>query len=348
MMTQYNFQTHLSCLRIVATLSVVWLHTCSTLVQNLDLFPMNEKQICFYNAAYQMMCWAVPVFYMITGALMLNPSKEITVKKCLTKYISRIVMAIFVFGTPFAALKLIMETGELGVSIIPLSLKAVLENDSLRHMWYLYSLLGIYLVLPLFRLFTANAKKNEIELVLISLFAIDFVLPYISNVTSLKIAFELPLKYPVFYLFMGYYLNKSEAITRKHKNIAMIFVVGFTILLWSLNYSYRNTDKLVSYYSPFTALLSISIFVIFKNLGLIDAVYKKHMKHINIIDRLCFGVYLMHPVLIQFTYRFLRITPLKYDIYPFITVAFAIVFAVLSSFGSWILSLIKPLKEHVL
>ncbi|MDE5862225.1 MAG: acyltransferase, partial [Ruminococcus sp.] len=144
-MTKKDFSINISVLRIIATLSVVWLHTCSTITDNPDLFIMNNMQKNFFNSGYQMMYWAVPVFFMISGALLLNPQKDIKVKDCIKKYSSRILLALIIFGIPFAMLKLIMETGSFNIRIIPQSIKAVAENNSLGHLWYLYTLLGLYM-----------------------------------------------------------------------------------------------------------------------------------------------------------------------------------------------------------
>ena len=67
--------------------------------------------MCFRNDGYQMMYWAVPVFFIITGVLLLNPSKSITATDCIWKYEKRIVLALLIFGIPFAILKLVMENG---------------------------------------------------------------------------------------------------------------------------------------------------------------------------------------------------------------------------------------------
>lgn len=62
-----GYQIWISILRITSTISVVFLHTCSTIAQNPDVFKMNDFQLRFYCASYQMMNWAVPVFLCLQG-----------------------------------------------------------------------------------------------------------------------------------------------------------------------------------------------------------------------------------------------------------------------------------------
>jgi surface polysaccharide O-acyltransferase-like enzyme len=46
--------------------------------------------------------WNVPMFMMVSGVLFLDPEKNISIKILLTKYVLRLLLALFVFGVPFA------------------------------------------------------------------------------------------------------------------------------------------------------------------------------------------------------------------------------------------------------
>ena len=340
-LTRGGYQTGLSLLRVVATVCVIWLHTCSTLAENADLFHLGESQLRFFSAAYQMMYWAVPCFFMITGALLLNPEKTITANDCVWKYGRRIALVLFLFGIPFAMLKIVMETGNVNVSILPLAVKAVLEKQSLSHLWYLYELIGIYLILPMLRWFVAKADNNEVKMLIVALVIMDFVIPLINAAIEWDIGFDIPLKYPVLYVLLGWLLNKSDL--KKYTSLCFAVAVLAVISIWVLNYVIDDTTAWTSYNSPLILILSISLFAIFKNLE----IQKKEM--LWKIDRLCFAVYLVHPVLIQFTYRFLKITPAREtQMYLLATIGYFAVFVIGSFVGSWILNMIKPLRRYVL
>ena len=338
-----GYQSHLSLLRIVATVSIVWLHTCSTLAKNPDVFIMSDRQHRFLSAGYQMMQWAVPVFFMITGALLLDPRKKISVHDCWKKYLARILLALVIFGIPFAMLRLVMETGDISVRLIPLSIKAVLENQSLSHLWYLYTLIGIYLALPVLRSFAKRAYKAELQTVFIALIIIDFVVPTVNAVTGLKIAFNMPLSYPLFYLLAGYYLNKLE--TKRYEKMAGICVAVILAGIWILNYKFADAADLTHYNSPLIAALAVAVFIASKRLKVSDEQRERIWK----IDRMCFGVYLIHPVFIQFFYRFLKITPMKAGAgYALAGLGLWVAFTFAAFAGSYVLGLIKPLKKYVL
>ncbi len=60
----------------MATLAVVFLHTNSALSSNAIQFGLTEDQIKSSTIYYLCMTWSVPIFVMITGALLLNPDKK--------------------------------------------------------------------------------------------------------------------------------------------------------------------------------------------------------------------------------------------------------------------------------
>lgn len=107
------------------------------------------------------------------------------------------------------------------------------------------------------------------------------------------------------------------------------------------------SSVLASYDSPLTAVLAALIFVAFKNVDQ-DGITESKAAIIWKIDRLCFGVYLVHPVFIQFVYRVVKITPLDFSLYPLATLAFCLFFVVCSFIASWVMSLIKPLRKYIL
>ena len=101
-----NKKIYISFLRILSTLAVVFLHTNNTILNNNSYFHFSNGQKLVLSTNTVLMNWAVPVFLMITGELLLDRAKEITIKKCFNKYIRRIVLALFIFGVPFSLLEI--------------------------------------------------------------------------------------------------------------------------------------------------------------------------------------------------------------------------------------------------
>lgn len=272
---------------------------------------------------------------MITGALLLNPSKEITYKKCFL-YARRIFLALVIFGVCYSIVLMVGEGNK--PSIISAFLN-VYKGTSFGHLWYLYALIGIYLTLPIFRGFVSKASKEDIQILLVVLFIFDFAIS-ITNAAGIKSAFEVPITWPIFYLILGYYLNDVDRSLYRFRFLLFLICIPIIVLLALLNPVEGN--KWLTNDSPIVALMAMSVFMIFTDIDFHESrlMWK--------IDRLCFGVYLIHPLFIQLTYRVFKITPMNFGITWLGTICVYLFFIVASFLFSFVASLIKPLKKYVL
>lgn len=100
---------------------------------------------------------------------------------------------------------------------------------------------------------------------------------------------------------------------------------------WGVNVFEFKSEAWVQYDSPIIAVLAVSIF------GLFITRKWKNIRFLWTVDRLCFGAYLIHPLFIQFTYRFLKVTPINFSLYLIVTVLLALFFIGLSFAAPWIM-----------
>lgn len=199
-------QTWISCLRIVSTLAVIWLHTNGTIYGNQELFTLSDEQIKWFTVNYYIMKWSVPVFLMITGALLLRHDRKITMYECIFKYSRRQLFAELLFGTFYAAIIEVTNNG-IGPLIVTKSILGSITGNTSSHLWYCFLLIGIYLILPVLKLFIDKTDNREILYLLVVLFAFDFFIPFINIFLNKKIQFGIPFTYALFYLICGYYLT---------------------------------------------------------------------------------------------------------------------------------------------
>lgn len=69
--------------RIMATVAVVLLHTSSTITGNPDIFSYSSSQEKFFLIVAKLLRCAVPLFFMISGKLMLSGKRKLTYDKIL-------------------------------------------------------------------------------------------------------------------------------------------------------------------------------------------------------------------------------------------------------------------------
>ena len=91
--TKNNRVPQLSLMRCIACIGIVVLHTVFAASQYFA-DSITPTQNMFSRMVDNNMMWAVPVFLMVTGALQLDPGKELPLKKLFGRYLLRILIAL--------------------------------------------------------------------------------------------------------------------------------------------------------------------------------------------------------------------------------------------------------------
>ncbi len=297
-------------LRVFSMLFVVLIHCCITSITDFPEYSYNTiKGVCFYSIR-NIGHFAVPCFFMISGALLLNPKKEITHEKLFRKYILKYALSLLVFGSGFALLELLFDNRNFKAIYIPEAVVNVLQGKTWNHMWYMYALLGVMLVLPVLKLITQYFSSKQIRNFIIVSMVFLSVITYFEKLFSFDFAVDFPVSsvYCI-YMLMGYYISSNKFIEDKKIHILIIslciilFVTdGYLVMMKDADYDFA------AYYSPFVALFSCSVFSLFKQV----ANNESEGKGAKIKDRLSecsFGIYIIHMFWINIIYKFADINP---------------------------------------
>ena len=288
----------LSHIRAVSCMAVVVLHTFFA------CFGFVGSATASYKATVlirNLMFWAVPCFVMVTGALLLDPKREISYKKVFRKYIPRMVAALVLFSLVFLCVDLGFGFMKWSKDTIPSFLKSLLTGQGQwSHMWYLYTMIGLYLILPLLHAFVKNSDRKGVgALALIFLFFLS-VLPLLEDIFEIDVGIYLPV-YPL-YLLLGRVFGAEqgedggEVTTGKRKLglyilLVLVFIAGMSICtLLYLNKDITKLREMVTGYSfPLTVVGAVGVF------GLIHALGGKN-RVLSFIDKHAFGIYLIHMI----------------------------------------------------
>ena len=258
------------------------------------------------------MMWAVPCFVMVTGALLLNPEKEITYKKLYGKYILRIVLALAVFGVIFRCFDIVMNHEAWSVMGVLQGLGNVMIGKSWAHLWYLYLLIGIYLLLPFYRKIAAHSSTKEIWY-LLGIYALFLSILPLTGMVDVDLAFYIHTStiYP-FYLFLGWAISSGKLNISKSGG-AVLLLVGTLLLVTVVRYRYINgveeLAKLLNYSSVFVILQCMGLFALLKQDEDSDIKVSRGEKILLSIDRCSFGIYLIHMIFIRLVLRYWEVNP---------------------------------------
>lgn len=341
-------QHFIDVLRTAATCAVVLMHTVTGVTDNMDmsLYPAAQK---LFPVVRDLACWCVPVFIMISGYLFLQPERELTFGKMVTKYCRRIVLALFLFGVPYAWMELAVQEGGFRAGMLWQGVLRVLRWQSWSHMWYLYLILLLYLLTPAIRWVLRHSPGAVVAVLLAAMFLGGSILPFVRQWKGIFPTPSQEAEGELIYLF--YYLCGYLFACRKRYPKGMApFCVCAAALLASATavLRFEGFPVQMAYNYPFTVLFSLCLF----GAGIAWEQGKEGgaLKSAGFwagAGKLCFGVYLIHPIFINLAYKCFKVTPLSLFGGASLPLFFLGILA-LSVGGAWLLRKIPVLEKYVL
>lgn len=299
-------------IRAIACVGVVIFHTFKGAHA---VYPDMSDQVRFLCIAIvNNLRWCVPVFLMITGYLLLDPEKNITLSK-IGRYICRAAVVLAVFGTGFALMELVFNQKTVTLLMLPQAAMNMLTGKTWDHMWYLYTLIVLYCFLPLMRAAVCALKTPMLIFSCAVMAAVTSVLPTLE-------AFGLKLGFPtdmvsvyILYMLLGYMLkNRLIKISTKFAAAGLIISTLFLGDMAFLSELTENTvDKiLISHASAAVLIQSVCIFSLMIHIK--ESENKRMDRAVLSFANASFGVYILHPFFINLFYKALGFSPEKYGV----------------------------------
>lgn len=253
----------------------------------------------------------VPVFFMISGALLLPREEPLAV--VLKHRVARIAAVLLIFGTV------------LYIAYTPWSgsimewLKGVVTGNITYAYWYLYAYLGMLVMLPFLRKVAKWFGTQEFIFLLILHFlfcslwpVLDFFSYRLTGINlPLSVDFSIPLVQTkaFFYPLIGYYLDYVLQVENlKGKHIVLLSAAAFIGLFITCGITYmegaNNMDFSENFVDLFTWLTSIAVFV---NIKYLFVTKKRPLSRqcsslLTTVSSLTFGIYLLDPLLQHWIY----------------------------------------------
>lgn len=304
--TEKKHIAYLEVLRLVACILVVGVHVSAF---NLEQVPVESLNFKVMNGLDCLSILGVPLFVMISGALFLAPSYEITVKKFYTRKIPRIVFLYF-FWLLFYNVVNFLENGTVW-NFINVKKQIVLESllgKGMYHMWYLPMLAVLYLLTPFLKSFAADRKKCMLFCALgfgysiLLPTALKFEFPYRTIVESLYNQFDCSFfgGYVTYYVLghvLHEYVPKLSAQKKAALGLGGVIAMGIEIAVcnaWSVKTGIMSTIL----NTPFSVTAFIGAAAIF--LLLRDGVSGRKQEELSgRLAGLTLGIYLIHPLFLR-------------------------------------------------
>ncbi|MFV0417942.1 MAG: acyltransferase [Dysgonomonas sp.] len=290
-------------LRIITIFAVVVFHVCTN--RWFTAFENSPGEWHIINIFVSGLRWCVPVFFMLSGMIFLDPDYNVTIKKLYTKTIPRIFCALVFWSIAYRILSPITAYF---LDIKPLTggefhrvYQEIFLGTPWHHLWFLYPLLAMYILTPLLRIFTANAKKEHYIYFLILYFIFGSIIPTINARLQIHISFSISELFSYTgYFIAGYFFYKfdlSKVETRILYILGILALVGTYIISTATAMKYGGpATQFFDRTGPNTMLGAFFVFVLVKNLvnNSPKIMTFKNNKYITLLASCGLGIYLVH------------------------------------------------------
>jgi len=317
---------YLNVLRVMGITGVLVTHVFMTTCANWT--PVLQKsQLYFCTVLRNLWHWCVPVLVMISGVLFLNPEKDIPVSKLIAKYVLKIALALALLAIPAeVALQFLASGHQFNPRHIKTAILNILQGKTQTHFWFLYLIIGIYLITPFLRTFTRYTTRKNYEYLLVILFLFTSVIATIRKAALVDFGISIPISSVyVMYFLLGFYIHHYNVTLPPKIPVAVIFCFVLYTALAPLDKNLINPvlDNMLIISdndSPIIVLTASAIFISIRTKC-------ANFHYFDYLAPLCFVIYLVHPFFIYALYLLLDWTPLNYPLPLFLSVTVLAAFA---------------------
>lgn len=294
-------KNYISILNVLACIGVVILHTFET-------GYTSDANFVFEVLIRAIAYCAVPVFFMITGAILIDYRERYDTKTFFKKRLLKVIIPLIIWSIIYFIINFFKGK----FSINDLSFKFVFEYFFLVKtnpiFWFFVVIIGIYLAIPVISLIPQETRRKAFLYIIIITFVFNQFLP--DLLYHLNLNYNYDLKFPLTYsgwisfIFIGYYIDKYE-IVKKHRVIIYVLgIIGFlTMVVPTIFISYHKNESCSwfdEYYDAPCVLYSASVFLFFKSKINNNQIVTKIMPFFNFVAPTTLGIYVLHIAIRDF------------------------------------------------
>jgi surface polysaccharide O-acyltransferase-like enzyme len=254
--------------------------------------------------------WAVPLFIMISGGLLIKRAAYLNIGEFYKKRLRRLTL-------PLVAWPIIYYLWCIS-TIRPAGLfdffHAYVLGTPLGgyQLYFLFIIAGLYVIAPMLSAFVSVVQKRHVWIICITILATTTLSFHLSQFLRIPVSYNA---FTLFFPYVGYFLLGHLLINLKTRVPLKILFSGLmiittTIVISTLSYfSMQSTGKLpfYDYASLPVILLSISVFLFIQ--GISDSLSTMSDSIINVVKSLSYnslGIYLIHVIFLESAIQLLK------------------------------------------
>jgi len=303
-----NSDISVDLIRTVAIIMVIFLHATADLtVPQMDQFEIIRWTT---NDVYQSIGRiGIPLFVMLSGALLLQPDKHDTLASFFKKRWARIGLPWIFWGAAYFAWAFLVLHNPLTVNAVA---QGILTGPY-YNFWYFYMLLGLYLLTPVLRITLPKVNRATFKRYIGLWFFCAAVLPFAGALTTYSPFSNIQTSavwvgYLLFGL-AGYFILGIFLVNMKVKRSVLAILAALGIVLTAIGIyiiqspigGNREVFSFTVYFGPWTILAAVALFLFLNTIKIPTntASSSKLGKLINVISQNTLPVALFHLMVLE-------------------------------------------------
>lgn len=291
-------------LRIAAMAAVVVIHAVAPVVEARTT-ELGSATWWAANVLDAFTRWCVPVFIMVSGALLLDPAKRMTVRSFYLRRVHRVGVPLVVWIGCYLGFRELYNSDGLTAGQ---AAAQIASGSVFLHLYFLFILLGLYVVTPYLRVLTLHAPRRMMW----GFTAIMLGLGVTDQAIGTLVGQGQPNAVTRFLPYVGYFvagwLLRDLPPGRRQVMLAsagflvswVAIALGTGLVADAVGWN-RTAGYLYGFLSPPVVLMSVSAYVLLRALGsrLLREASEAAVRRVQSVAALTFGVYLVHPALLM-------------------------------------------------
>jgi surface polysaccharide O-acyltransferase-like enzyme len=298
-------------IRIVALFAVVLLHTAAVPATRYGEIPASWWWSANLYDSFVRPC--VPLFIMVSGAMLLDPGRPQPLAYFFRRRVSRIVVPLLGWSVLYAAWRIFGRGESMTVGQFGYHLLAGMADPVAIHLWFMYLIVSLYLVTPIFRIYVGHAShQSQLYFAALWLFATG-IRPLLHDHLGLTIGLSFePVTGFIGYFVLGWTLRSmlSEASRpRLALGAAAGFALGYVVTVFGTEWLSAEKGSLDEYFYSYVSLnvmlMSICGYLFLRECGVAWARRSgaRLSRSIEAVSALGLGAYLVHALLLEMLAR---------------------------------------------
>lgn len=256
---------------------------------------------------------SVPLFVMISGYLLL-PLKSST-SEFFRKRFTRVLYPFVVWCILYAFYFMFYRGDTIGQALLNIIHIPVNFGVDIGHLWYVYMLIGLYLVIPVISPWLNSCPKKELQWFLL-IWGLTTMLPYIHLAYPYVLGECFWNPTPTLYYFngfigylvLGFYIKKYGFLSIP--NAIVISVIGYAVTAWIFCFRIETSVMVPElelswgFCTANIAMMTYGIFSIFMHIPTTkESPFSRLIQDISVKS---YGIYLAHIMMLNIMYELLN------------------------------------------